>query len=61
MVTTKQMKIKNRTYYFYDDLISIRDFDPKLLKLDKTSFKNIDVYYIGSIKKKKKMSIKSIA
>ena len=54
MVTTKQMKIKNRTYYFYDDLISIRDFDPKLLKLDKTSFKNIDVYYIGSIKKKKR-------
>ena len=35
MVTTKQMNIKNRTYYFYNDLINIKDFDPKLLKLDK--------------------------
>ena len=35
MVTTKQLNIKNRTYYFYDNLIIIKDFDPKLLKLDK--------------------------
>ena len=40
MVATKQMNIKNRTYYFYNDLISIKDFDAKLLKLDK---KNINV------------------
>ena len=33
MVITKQMNIKNiknRTYYFYDDLININDFDPNL-------------------------------
>ena len=35
MVTTKQLNIKNRTYYFYDDLINIEDLNPKLLKLDK--------------------------
>ena len=35
MVTTKQMNIKSRTYYFYNDLINLKDFDPKLLKLDK--------------------------
>ena len=58
MVATKQMNIKNRTYYFSSDLINIKDFDPKLLKLDKKSFKNIGVYYIGYIKKK--MSIKLI-
>ena len=52
MVTTKQMNIKNRTYYFYNDLINIKDFDPKLLKLDKKSFKNITIYYIGYITKK---------
>ena len=34
MVKTKQMKIKNITFYFYN-LINIRDFDPKMLKLDK--------------------------
>ena len=43
------MNIKNRTYYFYNDLINIKDFDPKLLKLDKNPYKNIDIYYIGYI------------
>ena len=41
MVTTKQLNIKNRTYYFYDDLINIKNFNPKLLKLDKKSFNDI--------------------
>ena len=35
MATTKQTNIKNRTYYFYNDLINIKDFDARLLKLDK--------------------------
>ena len=39
MAITKQMNIKNRTYYFYNDLINITDFDKRLLKLDK---KNIN-------------------
>ena len=43
MVTTKQINIKHRTYYFYNDLINIKDFDPKLLKLDKKSFENISM------------------
>ena len=59
MVTTKQINIKNKTYYFYNDLINIKDFDPNLLKLEKKSFKNIGVYYIGYITKKK-MSIRVI-
>ena len=43
MGITEQMNIKNRTYYFYNNLISIQDFDPKLLKLDKNSYENIDI------------------
>ena len=35
MVTTKQLNIKNRTYYFRDDLIKIKNFDPSLLNLHK--------------------------
>ena len=31
----KQLNIKNRIYYFYNDLINIKDFDARLLKLDK--------------------------
>ena len=49
----KQINIKNRTYYFFNDMINIEDFDSKLLKIDKKSFKNIDIYYIGNITIKK--------
>ena len=52
MVATKQIDIKNRTFYFYDDLINIKNFYQNLLKLDKKSFKNIAIYYIGYITKK---------
>ena len=40
----KQINIKNRTYYFYDDMINIKDFDSRMLKLDKKSFKSIAIY-----------------
>ena len=59
MGITKQVNIKNRTYYFYNDMINIKDFDPKLLKLDK-SYKNIDIYYIGYITKKDEYKINSV-
>ena len=52
MVTTKQLNIKNRTYYFYDDLINLRDFYASLLKLDKKSSMDISIYYIGYVTKK---------
>ena len=60
MVTSKQLNIKNRNYYFYNDLINIKDFDPKLLKLDKKSFKNISMYYIGYVTKKDEYKINSV-
>ena len=49
----KQINIKNRTYYFYNDITDLKDFDAKLLKTDKKSYKNIDIYYIGYITIKK--------
>ena len=60
MVTTKQINIKNRTYYFYDDLINLKYVDPKLLKLDKKSSMNINIYYIGYVPKYPKCSIDSV-
>ena len=48
----KDINIKNRTYYFYDDMVNIKDSDPNPLKSDKKSFKNIYIYYIGYITKK---------
>ena len=41
-------------------MINIKDFDPKLLKLDKTSYENIDIYYIGYITKKYEYKINSV-
>ena len=35
MGNIKEIKIKNRTYYCFDDMINIKDFDPNLLKIDK--------------------------
>ena len=49
MGNIKEINIKNRTYFFFDDMINVEDFDSNLLKIDKTSYKNIDVYYIGYI------------
>ena len=31
----KQINIKNRTYYFYNDQINLKGFDARLLKVDK--------------------------
>ena len=52
MTIIKQMNIKNRTYYFYNDLIKLFDFDPNMLKLDKKTFKGINIYYSGYVTKK---------
>ena len=49
MRNTKEINIINRTYYFFDDMINIKDFDSSLLKIYKKSYKNIDIYYIGYI------------
>ena len=54
----KQINIKNQSYYFYNDIIDLKHFDAKLLKIDKKSFKGIDIYYIGYITKKKIRDIK---
>ena len=40
----KQINIKNRTYYFFNDMINIKNFDSNLLKIEKKLYKNIDIY-----------------
>ena len=39
-MTTKQIDIKNRTYYIYNDLINIKNFDLNMFKLDKNGAKS---------------------
>ena len=52
MGNTKQINVKNRTYYFFNHVISIKDFDPSLIEIDKKSYKNIGIYHIGYITRK---------
>ena len=53
METIKQINIKNRTYYFYNDIINLDEFDESKIKVDKKDFNDIDIYYLGYEHKKK--------
>ena len=57
MGKTNQINIKNRTYYFYNDQINLKDFDASLLKIDKKDYNEIDIYYIGYVTIKKLLII----
>ena len=45
----KDINIKKHTYYFFDDIINIKIFDPNKIKIDEKSCKNILIYYIGYV------------
>ena len=49
----KELNIKNETYYFYDDMINIKNFNSNWLKIDKKPYKDFDIYYVGYITIKK--------
>ena len=49
MGKVKQIDIKNRTYYFYNDQTNLKDFDASLLKVDKKNYEELDIYYVGYI------------
>ena len=43
----KDIDIKSRTYYFFNDIINIKCFDPNNIKTDENSYINNFIYYIG--------------
>ena len=49
----EQINIKNRTYYFYNDIINLDEFDGSKIKVDKKNFNDIGIYYLGYEYKKK--------
>ena len=53
MGTIKEINIKNGTYYFYNDIIGLDEFDERKIKVDKKDFNDIDMYYLGDEHKKK--------
>ena len=56
----RQLNIENKTYYFYNDLINIKNFNSNNLKLDKKGVLDNDVYQIGYITKKPQWNVNSV-
>ena len=59
MGEVKQINIKNRTYYFYNNMINIENFEPNLLKIDRKSYKTL-VFTTSDILQLKKLMIVKI-
>ena len=51
----KQINIKKRTYYFYNDIINLNEIDGSKIKIGKKFFNYIGIYYLGYEYKKKKI------
>ena len=45
----KDIDIKNRAYYFFNDIIRIKFFDSNNIKIDEKSYKIVFIYYIGYV------------
>ena len=58
MREVKQINIKNRTYYFYNDMIKIKNFKPKLLNIDRKSYKTLVFTILDILQLKKLMIVK---
>ena len=55
----EDISIKHRTYYFFNDIINIKDFDSYNIKIDEKSYQIIPIYYIGYVTIKKDLKIYS--
>ena len=59
-MTAKQLNIKNRTYYFYNGLNNIKNFETKKLKLGKKISMGLGIYYIGYVDNKPEWDVNSV-
>ena len=49
MGEVNELNLKNRAYYYFNNIVNIEDFQSNLLRIDKKQHKDIDIYYIGYI------------
>ena len=54
----KDIGIKNRRYYFFNDVINIENFDSSDIKIDEKSMKDIRIYNNGYVTIKESKYIK---
>ena len=43
------LNIKNKTYYFFNNMVDIKDFQSNILTIDKKPHKDFYIYYVGYI------------
>ena len=55
----QDIDIKNRSYYFFHDIINIKNFDSNNIKIDEKSYKNILTHYIRYVSIKDLEYVKS--
>ena len=53
----KQINIRNRTYYFSNDIIDLNEFDGIKVKVDRKNFNYVGIYYLGYEYKKKLQNV----
>ena len=59
-ISVKDLSIKNRTYYFFNDIINIKGFDPENVTIDEKSYRDIFIYYSGYKAIKKDLKFYSV-
>ena len=45
----KDIDIKNPTYFFFNNIINMKNFGPNKIKIDEKLYKNTLIYYIGCV------------
>ena len=55
----KNIDIKNRTYYFFNDIINMKNFDSNNINIGKISNQNILIYFIRYVTIKDSKYVKS--
>ena len=53
----KDINMKNRTNYFFDDIIKMKSLDLNKIKIDEKSYKDILIYYIVYVTVKVEISM----
>ena len=57
----KSLKIKKQSFYYWNDIIFINDFDIEFLKIAKRESRiGVDIYYIGFVVNKLEYDINSV-
>ena len=59
-MSNKVKDVKNRIYYFFNDIIDIENFDLNNIKIDEKSYENILIYYIGYVTIREYVKIYSV-